>query len=54
MPSVQIVRLRINSYEDRNNMVLALANAGYKVWILKKEDTLIGNNYFVCYEYIEK
>jgi len=51
MSPIQIIKLRINSYEDRNNTVLALANAGYKVWIEEKKDALLGNDYFVCYEY---
>lgn len=45
----QIRTLRIESFEDRNNVIIALANAGYKTWI-EEVKTLLVTEYFVYYE----
>lgn len=30
---MRTITLKIAAYEDRNRIVLALANSGYKVWV---------------------
>ena len=40
------VKLKIQLYQDRQVMVLALARAGYKVWEETEEDY----TYYVCFE----
>ena len=47
-----IIKLKIQDYNNRNNMVIALANAGYKVWV-EKETYLASDTYYVCFEYPE-
>jgi len=47
-----IIKLKIQDYNNRNNMVIALANAGYKVWV-DKETYLASDTYYVCFEYPE-
>ena len=48
----KLIRLKIEDKFDRGNVVIALANNGYKVWIEKKklygsiQDTI----YYVCFE----
>lgn len=49
------IKLKINDYTDRQNVIIALANSGYKVWVEEKElydkygyDN--GTDYFVCIE----
>ena len=44
------IKFRIDSYEDRQNMVRALANAGYHVWVQEIANRLTGciNGYKVC------
>lgn len=41
-----MLRLHIQNYKDRENLVVALANAGYAVRV-KEQQNLIGSNYFV-------
>jgi hypothetical protein len=43
------ISLEIKSFNDRNNCIIALVNAGYKVWL--ETVTHLGNStYYVCYE----
>lgn len=44
------VRLKIQNASDREDMVKALANSGYKVWIEEKEEGVFNTKYFVCFE----
>jgi hypothetical protein len=47
-----IIKLKINYHTDRQNMVTALANSGYKVWVHETENKSLisGTDYFVCFE----
>lgn len=45
------VMINIQSYDDRNNMVIALANAGYNVTINIEEDIMFNlKTYWVVFE----
>ena len=44
------VKLKIQLYKDREAMVLALANSGYKVWVETEEDYSLVKTYYVCFE----
>ena len=37
---MKIIKTKIQSREQRDSMVVALANAGYKVWVEVKKDYL--------------
>ena len=50
---VMKIKLKIQDYNNRTNMVMALADAGYKVWVEKEED-LASVTYYVCFEYPEQ
>ena len=43
------VKLKINSQVDRENMVVALANAGYQVKVKEDYDLIRGTDYYVCF-----
>jgi len=46
------VKLKIQLYQDRQAMVLALASSGYKVWEETEEDysySLV-KTYYICFE----
>ena len=36
----QVIKLKINSQEDRENLIVALANSGYKVWTEEERDCI--------------
>ena len=44
------IKFRIDSFIDRQNMVLALANSGYKAWVQEIKHKLTGciTGYNVC------
>lgn len=44
---LESINFQIDNYDDRQNMIRALANAGYKVWCEEKPLTM-GKDYFVC------
>ena len=44
------VKLKIQLYQDRQAMVLALARSGYKVWEETEEDYSLVKTYYVCFE----
>jgi len=44
------IRLKIQYCIDRENMVTALANSGYKVWVEEEEDNLRNKTYYVIFE----
>jgi hypothetical protein len=48
------IKLKIQCALDRNAMVTALANSGYKVWVEKepidKHFSWKGSDYYVCFE----
>lgn len=47
-----IVKLNIQCYEGRCDMVNGLANNGYKTWIEKVKGSYSeGTKFFVCFEY---
>jgi hypothetical protein len=43
------VKLNIQSYSDREKIVVSLANSGYKVWV-EVETELATDTYYVCVE----
>lgn len=43
------VKLEIEYQDDRERMILALANSGYKCWIEEESDTF-GIIYYVIFE----
>ena len=54
---MKIISLKPVSFDDRNHLVLALANAGYKVWIqsVPHEDGMyLHERILVRFEYEEK
>ena len=44
------IKLKIQLYQDRQAMVLALARSGYKVWVETEEDYSLVKTYYVCFE----
>lgn len=45
------IELKIDAYDDRQNIICALANNGYKVWTKKDSDGPYRNTrIFVCFE----
>jgi hypothetical protein len=44
-----MIRLNINRYEDRNAMIVALANHGYKTWVEECKQFCYPTEYFVCF-----
>jgi hypothetical protein len=44
------IKLNIQNYDDRNNVIIALANAGIKVYI-EKETVLATDTYYVIFEH---
>ena len=49
---MQVVRFEIESYNKRAEMCVALAEAGYPVWVEEKKD-FMPSRYYVCVEIIE-
>ena len=50
---MKVVRLNIQSFNDREKMVTALANAGYHVWVERVEPDSWAEyyaSYYVCFE----
>ena len=47
---MQKIKLKIQAERDRENMVIALANNGYKVWIEEASDNVCKITYFVVFE----
>lgn len=46
-----IVKLRMDTYVDRQRMVESLSNNGYKVWLEVEKDTCtFRKKYFICFE----
>ena len=48
--SKEIIRVKIQGPDDRNQMVNALAHNGYKVWVEKKRKFPYEDDFFVCFE----
>ena len=50
------VEFKINDYEHREAMIIALAHSGYKVWVETKpiKEYQIDVDYYVCAEIPEK
>lgn len=47
----KIIKLKIMSFDDRQNIVTALANSGYKVWVKEEDNGAIeGTDYYVYFE----
>jgi len=44
------VMINIQSYDDRNNMIISLANAGYNVTTNIETDELFHKTYWVVFE----
>ena len=49
-----IIRVKINRYDDRSNMVIAIAGEGNKVWIEEKELFPSGKDYYVCFDLVDQ
>lgn len=49
---MKVVKLLIEDYKERQNLVFALASNGYKVWIEETASStkMIDNDYYVCFE----
>lgn len=48
---MKTIKLRIDCAEERKDMLCALANNSYKVWIEEKRESFITpGEYFVCFE----
>jgi len=45
------IKLKIHAQEDRLNIIAALANNGYKVWVEEEKDNIYNVTYFVIFEY---
>ena len=43
------LKLKIQSGVDRDNMVIALVNAGYRVRVEVENDLIAGNTYYVVF-----
>lgn len=46
---MKTIKLKIHSQSDRENMLIALANNGYKVWVEEIEDNVCNITYLVCF-----
>jgi len=48
-----LIKLKIQSYEDREKIVTALANSGISVKIIEEKDKIriATTNYFVVFDY---
>jgi hypothetical protein len=46
--SDKTIRLKIQSHDDREKIVTALANSGYSVYV-EEEEKFIGSNFFVVF-----
>lgn len=46
----KIIKLNIDGYDDRRELVAILADNGYKVKIKKETDYLLNSKYFVIIE----
>ena len=47
------MRLKINNYRDRQDIIRALVSSGYKVWVEEKFLSVIqGTDYWICAEEI--
>lgn len=49
---MKTIKLNIQSYDDRQKMVTALANSGYHVWVDREVDSWAAPRdlYYVCFE----
>jgi len=48
---MNVVKLKIKAYVDRERIITALANSGYHVWVEEvKDDFTYQTTYFVCFE----
>lgn len=47
---MKTIKLKVQHQYDRNNLVSALANSGYKVWIEEKTDRIAETTYYVIFE----
>lgn len=43
-----IIRLRIQAQRDREALIVALVNSGYKVWVEEIKDNVLHTTYYVC------
>lgn len=49
--AIKTTRLKIDAYRDREAIVMALANSGYKVWVEEKDTNFsTSSEFFVCIE----
>ena len=47
----EVTRVLIQAYKDREAMVVALANSGYKVWVEESKKSISSTDYYVCFEH---
>jgi hypothetical protein len=46
----EIRKIEVPYQEDRQKIVVALANSGYKVWIVEGTTDVINSRFVVCYQ----
>ena len=44
------MKINIQHKEDRDNFIIALANNGYKSYVIVENDIIEGNYYYVIFE----
>ena len=49
-----IIKLKIQSYQDRKDMVYALTSNEYKTWIEETKTSSYDTYYYVCFEVCDK
>jgi hypothetical protein len=53
MNEPKVINLTIQNQTDREAIIIALANSGYKVWVVEHSVGVAGQMYEVCFEYSE-
>lgn len=46
----EVMKIPIPYHEDRQRIVLGLANSGYKVWIEEEDESVATTLFTVCFE----
>ena len=44
------IKIPIPYHADREKIVMALANSGYKVWVIEEDDSVATTLFTVCFE----
>lgn len=51
---MKIVKIKINPYDQRKDMLLALSLSGYKVWQEEIQNSTFNSDHYVCFEVDDK